>query len=245
MGDKTMNEKIINNIKIFHYDTLPSTNRTALELDALHLSAVVADSQSGGRGRLGRSFFSPDGGLYMSVILEPRHIFCGLPFCTAAAALAVKSALEDFGVTGLSVKWVNDILLSGRKVCGILTEARTEKGEVGRVVVGIGINLKEPECGFPEEIRQKAGTIGFEGDRLQLAAAIVKRLGEHLSFDARHIAELYESSLAYIGEVVTVTDYADGQKAISGRILGVDENCFLRFELPNGVVRHIYSGEIT
>lgn len=240
-----MKEKIINNVKIFHYDTLPSTNRTALELDALHLSAVVADSQSGGRGRLGRSFFSPDGGLYMSIILDPRRIACGLPFCTAAAALAVKSALENFGVTELSVKWVNDILLCGRKVCGILTEARSENGKVGRVVVGIGINLKEPDSGFPEDIHHKAGAINFNGDKLELAAAIVKHLDEHLSLDAPRITELYESSLAFIGEIATVTDYADGQKAISGTILGVDENCYLRLRLPNGEVRHIYSGEIT
>ncbi|MBO7207409.1 MAG: biotin--[acetyl-CoA-carboxylase] ligase [Kiritimatiellae bacterium] len=239
-----MKERIIDNIKIFHCDILPSTNRTALELDAEHLSAVVADRQSGGRGRLGRSFFSPDGGLYMSVILDPRRIFCGLPFCTAAAALAVKSALEDFGVTGLSVKWVNDILLGGRKVCGILTEARTENGEIGRVVVGIGINLKEPRDGFPAEIRHKAGAINFNGDKLELAAAIVKRLGEHLTLDARQIAEIYEGSLAHIGEVITVTDYADGQKAISGTLLGVDENCYLRLELENGEVRHVCSGEI-
>ena len=239
-----MKEKNINNIKIFHYDTLPSTNRTALDLDAEHLTAVVADEQSGGRGRLGRSFFSPDGGLYMSVIIDHHRLACGLPFCTAAAALAVKSALEDFGVMGLSVKWVNDILLDGRKVCGILTEARSENGEIGRVVVGIGINLKEPDGGFPEEIRHKAGTINYNGDKLELAAAIVQRLGEHLALDARRIAELYESSLAYIGEIATVTDYADGQKALSGTILGVDENCYLRLALSNGEIRHIYSGEI-
>jgi len=239
-----MKKIIINNIKIFHYDTLPSTNRTALDLDAEHLTAIVADEQSGGRGRLGRSFFSPDGGLYMSALLDPRRIFCGLPFCTAAAALAVKSALEDFGVTGLAVKWVNDILLDGRKVCGILTEARSENGEIGRVVVGIGINLKEPDGGFPDDIRHKAGAIGFEGDKLELAAAIVKRLDEYLNLDAPRITELYEASLAFIGEIATVTDYADVQKALCGTILGVDENCYLRLALSNGEVRHIYSGEI-
>lgn len=240
-----MKEKIINNIKIFHYSTLPSTNRTALDLDtSAHLAVVVADSQSGGRGRLGRSFFSPDGGLYMSVLLAPERVNCGLPFCTAAAALAVKRALEDFGINDLSVKWVNDLLRGGRKVCGILTEARSQNGRVEKVVVGVGINLKEPDGGFPEEIRQNAGAVGFEGDKLTLAAKIALNLGNLIERSPREINALYEKSLAYIGETAEVTDYADGQKKLRGTILGVDENCFLKLALPNGEIRHISSGEI-
>ncbi len=240
-----MTEKRINGIKILHYVQADSTNRIALALgEAEHLCTVVADSQNGGRGRLGRSFFSPDGGLYMSVVLDPSAIVCGLPFCTAAAALAVKAALCDFGVGGISVKWVNDLLMDGKKVCGILTEARTENGNVNRAVIGIGINLKRPDGDFPEEIRKKAGAIGFESDKLELAAAITARLGEYLNQDSARIATLYEKSLAFIGKTAEVTDYADGQKKLRGVILGVDENCYLKLALESGEIRRVCSGEI-
>ncbi len=232
----------INGINIYHFEELASTNRHAMAADAAHLDVILADRQSSGRGRLGRSFFSPDGGLYMSVVLEPENILCGLPFCTAAAAVATRDALMSFGIKGLSVKWVNDLLLDGRKVCGILTEAKTELGNISRVVVGIGINLKSIE--FPEELRERAGAVGFEGDRLALAAEIAKRLSQYIGLDRCEIARAYEKSLTRLGERAEITDYADGQRRISGVLLGVDENCFLRLRLDDGTVRTLSSGEI-
>ena len=239
-----MTEKNINGIKILHSELLDSTNKAAMAGEYAHLTAIVADRQSGGRGRLGRSFFSPDGGLYESIVLSPERILCGTGFCTAAAALAVKLSLERFGVCGLSVKWVNDLLRDGKKVCGILTEARTEGGEIERIVVGIGINLRAPDGGFPEEIRDRAGAVDFEGDKLELAAEIARVLGEYISLSPEKIAELYSQNLALIGRDATVTDYADGQKKLCGTILGVDENCFLRLQLPTGEIRTVSSGEI-
>ena len=210
----------------------------------LHLDTVIADSQTGGRGRLGRSFFSPDGGLYVTIVLEPCNIVCGLSMCTAAAAVAVREALEDEGIAGLQVKWVNDILKDGRKVCGILTEARSEGGEISRVAVGIGINLKEPKNGFPEDIKDRAGAVGFLGDKLELAAKIATRLGGILEKSPETVAERYKSNLAFVGETVTVTDYANGAKKLRAKILGVDENCFLTVETESGDIRKISSGEI-
>ena len=239
-----MVKKLYNGIEILHFDELESTNRTAMTADTSHLCVFVADRQSGGRGRLGRSFFSPNGGLYMSVVLEPDKIACGLPFCTAAAAVAVKDALLGFGISGLSVKWVNDILKDKKKVCGILTEARAQDGCTLRVVVGIGINLREPEGGFPDEIADRAGAVDFSGDKLALAADIAKRLGELICSPAKKITQLYSQSLAMIGEHAEVTDYRNGQKKLCGLILGVDENCFLRVRLDSGETVSISSGEI-
>ena len=235
----------MNEIKIINVAVADSTNRIAMNAErAEHLTAIVADRQTGGRGRLGRSFFSPKGGLYMSVILCPKQVFCGTGFCTAAAALAAKDALEYFGVQELAVQWVNDLLKDGRKVAGILTEARSENGKISRIVVGIGVNLRAPDGGFPEEIRDRAGDVGFEGDRLALAAKIAENLGNYVSKTAPEIAALYSKSLALIGKQATVTDYADGQKKLCGEILGVDENCFLCLKLDSGEVRHVSSGEI-
>ncbi len=240
-----MEQKIINGIKILHFSELESTNKTAMEIkDAEHLDTVIADSQTGGRGRLGRSFFSPDSGLYITIVLEPCKIVCGLSMCTAAAAVAVRETLEDEGISGLQIKWVNDILKDGRKVCGILTEARSDGGGIFRVAVGIGINLREPQGGFPEDIKNRAGAVGFFGDKLALAAKIAARLGGIVEKAPETVAEKYRSQLAFVGNTVTVTDYADGAKKLRVKILGVDENCFLKVETENGEIRTLSSGEI-
>ena len=181
----------------------------------------------------------------MSVLLDPERIFCGLPFLTAAAAVAVRDTLASNGIDGLCIKWVNDILMNGKKVCGILTEARTENGAVTRVCVGIGINLTEPPGGFPDDIRARAAAIGFRGDKLSLAAAIAARLGELISLDKNEIRRLYSCELFGLFERAEVTDYANGQKKILGTVLGVDENCFLRILTDDGEERHIASGEIS
>ena len=240
-----MEKKTLFGVNIFHFSELDSTNKTAMECEnAKHLDAFVADFQTGGRGRLGRSFFSPDGGLYLTVALEPCKIVCGISVCTAAAAVAVRETLEKEGVSGLQVKWVNDILKDGRKVCGILTEARSEGNGISRVVVGIGINLKAPKNGFPDDIKDRAGAIGFCGDKLTLAAMIATRLGEIIGNTAETVVEKYRSRLAFIGETVTVTDYAGGSQKLKAKILGVDENCFLTVETDSGEIRTLSSGEI-
>ena len=106
------------NINILHFPSLDSTNRFALDKETSeHLLTIVADSQTGGRGRLGRSFFSPESGLYMSVILDPENIKCSLSLCTSAAAVAVREALENIGICDVKIKWVNDLLLEGKKLC--------------------------------------------------------------------------------------------------------------------------------
>ena len=122
----------------------PSTNRALKErapsLPAWH--ALIALEQTQGRGRLGRSFFSPAGtGLYMSVLLRPSLAPEDVPLITPAAAVAVCRALEELGSDRAQIKWVNDVYIGGRKVCGILTEAGPG---LGYVVVGVGVNVSPP-----------------------------------------------------------------------------------------------------
>lgn len=232
-------------VSLLHFSELDSTNRFALEYEKPHhLLTVVADSQTSGRGRMGRSFFSPESGLYMSVILEPDKIKCPLTLCTPAAALAVRKVLETEGIKGIKIKWVNDLLLEGKKVCGILTQAQSENGKIGRIVVGIGINLCKGEYVFPEDIRDKAGCLNFRGDRLGLAECITAELSRYICSDAADICREYNSHLAFIGEHTSVTDYADGNRKVSGILLGADENCFLKLRTEDGRERLISSGEI-
>lgn len=172
-------------IPVTVFQEVVSTNNTAKQMAAegvAHGALVVADFQTGGRGRRGRSFLSPPGsGLYLSMVLRG-----GLPAqdavrITGAAAVAACRAVEHVTGKRLDIKWVNDLYDHGKKCCGILTEAQTdfETGGVDFVVVGIGINLLEPEEGWPDGLRDTATAIFRRGepvDRCRLAAAVADEL---------------------------------------------------------------------
>ncbi len=153
------------------FDTVGSTNTVCLQrASAMPRSgpyAAIAGCQTQGRGRRGRSFFSPDGtGLYMSILLRPSALSADQAMrFTTIAAVATAEAIEAVSGRSASIKWVNDIYVGGRKVCGILTEAsfNPEDGTLDYAVVGIGINVYEPVGGFPDEIRERAGAIASSG----------------------------------------------------------------------------------
>lgn len=166
-----------------------STNRAAKEAavtgKAHHGSFVLAASQSAGRGRRGRKFYSPDGsGLYLSVILEPGGNLQENLLLTAEAAVAVYKAVREVTGIELDIKWVNDLYHHEKKVCGILTEAVTdfESGNIEFAVVGIGLNLYEQSGGFPEDLKGIAGALypdqkaAVNVDRNHLAASIINHL---------------------------------------------------------------------
>jgi BirA family biotin operon repressor/biotin-[acetyl-CoA-carboxylase] ligase len=154
-------------LRVNVFDSVNSTNDICLE----HASegetggyAAVAGTQTGGRGRRGRSFFSPsDTGLYISLLLRPQACTAdkALRFTTAAAVSVCEAIEKVYEAAEPAIKWVNDIYMRGRKVCGILTEAsfNIEDGTLDYAVIGIGINVYTPESGFPEEIREIAGSV--------------------------------------------------------------------------------------
>ena len=180
----------------------------------------------------------------MSVALSVDELNIPLNLCTPVAALAVYDSLTEAGCTDLKIKWVNDILKNSKKICGILTECRTDEYGLKNIVVGIGINLKEPYGGFPDEIKEKAGFADYEGDKLLLAESIVRRLGDYIKLDVSEVVTRYEENMAFLGTDVTVTDYADNNNKIKVTILGVNEDCFLRIRLSDGSERLLLSGEI-
>lgn len=235
----------INGIDIMHYSCVESTNEIALNIsNPGDYLTVISDTQTGGRGRMDRKFFSYDGGLYMSVCIPFERINTPFHLITPSAAIAVSETLEHFGVKNIKIKWVNDLLIDNRKICGILTQAKSCNGKIERVVVGIGINLTKPENDFPDEIKNRAGYADYKGDKLTLAAEIGNNLRNLLYLTQEKIVSKYKQNMAYIGEIMQVTDYSDNNKKVLGKIIGVNDDCFLRIMTEDGKEKIISSGEV-
>lgn len=243
-ADATMIKKYLSdyaqNIKTEIVASIDSTNdemkRRAAKGEA-EITLLIAEEQTQGKGTKGRSFFSPDAtGIYMSLLLRPAYTPQQCTLFTTMAAVSTAVAIER--VTGRSpqIKWVNDIYLDGKKAGGILTQAHlSEKGKaVEWIVVGIGINLSEPEGGFPAELNGIATTVGKEDTCIKnrLIAEIVNEfVCRYRSFPQTDFIEEYSARLLGLHEKITVTD-ADGE--YSGIIIGIDAQCRLKIRLPDG-----------
>ena len=211
-------------------------------------TAVLADRQSRGRGRGERSWQSPPGGLYLSVLLRPR----GEPVALLplAAGVAVAEAAAGFGVT-VELKWPNDVLASGRKLAGILVEASSGGAGVDWVVLGIGVNVTLDAASLPAQLREAATSLQAEGAAQQaspdaVAAAVLARLA--VWYDAvrdapsRVAAAWRGHAVAWWGSLVEVRC---GSSLVRGRLLAVDDEGALVIELPEGGRRRLVSGEVT
>ena len=167
---------------IYTYKILESTNKTAKQKafeGAPNGTIVIAEEQSHGRGRLGRTFFSPaNTGLYMSFILRPDFDTSKSLLVTAAASVAVCRAIKKVSGIETQIKWVNDIFFEGRKICGILTEAISnfESGQIDAIIIGIGVNCNLKNEDMPEEIRDTAGSLSGIASRNRLAGVIINEL---------------------------------------------------------------------
>ena len=210
---------------------------------------LLAQEQTQGKGRLGRTFFSPKGtGLYMSVLLRPRFSAEEALSITTAAAVAVAEAVDQVTGQHARIKWVNDVYLRGRKVCGILTEAAVdfESGGLQYAVLGMGINIREPEGGFSPELAQVAGAL-FPGEvpagaRTRLAAAILNRFFSYYqALPDRTFMKAYAKRSLLTGMEVA---YTQGDRAGEGLVLGVDEEARLLLRLPDGREQAFSAGEV-
>lgn len=238
----------------FSFEILPSCTSTnsvikekAPTLPEWH--TVIASTQTAGRGRRGRSFYSPDGnGLYMSILLKPEIPAEDAVLITTAAAVAVCQAIEDNIGKEPEIKWVNDVLIGGKKVCGILTEASLdmESGGLDYAVLGVGINVTEPDGGFPPEIADIAGALlpHREHDmRCRLAASFLLRFSAiYDTFPSRSFVEEYRRRSFLIGHDILVLRQGE---AIPAKALGVDESCRLIVRFGDGQVTARSSGEVS
>lgn len=238
---------------VYVYQSVESTNTTAKKMaleHAPHGTVVLAEEQTGGRGRMGRAFVSPKyRGIYLSILLRPRLSAEDALLITTAASVAVCRAIEQVAGQQAQIKWVNDIYVNQRKVCGILTEAVSdcESGGLESIIVGIGVNFSTPAEQFPEEIRQKAGSL-FDSvpervARNELAAAIINQTlllcGE---LESRSFLEEYRRRSLVLGREVQVVRL--GQEPYTAKAVGINDNGGLILE-RDGQTELLQSGEVS
>ncbi len=210
---------------------------------------VVACSQTRGKGRLGRSFFSPENtGVYISLLLKPEIKLQEATLITTAAAVSVCEALDMMGVRDCAVKWVNDVYLNSKKICGILTEAGfgTNGDKPDYVILGAGLNMYEPSGGFPSEIADIAGA-AFNCEKQDLRNRFIAcflncffSYYNHLA-ERTHISE-YRRRCFVPGCDVDVICAGEVRRA---RALSIDENCGLEVQFETGEKAVLTSGEIS
>ncbi len=257
--------KITHPCNIHVFEKIDSTNNYAKTLDVSggpHL--IIASEQTAGRGRLGRSFYSPaEKGIYMSLAFEPHFDLDKSLFVTTLSAVAMCRAIEE--ATGLNpkIKWVNDIYLNGKKLAGILTEAESnfESGKIQKIIVGIGVNCFS--CDMPEEIQDvatciEAGSTNF--NRNALIAAFCNQFFDMIeNFDQQAILRDYKRRSFIIGEQILIFNPAIAREigrrderlhdGIRARAIDIDENGGLVVEFLEGrlsrEMRTLTSGEIT
>ncbi len=237
---------------ILIYKCLESTNKTAKEMalgGAEHGSVIIADCQTMGRGRYRRNFFSPYGGLYMSIIIRPEVLHFENPTSvTAFAAVSVCEAIEAVSGKEPKIKWVNDIFIDGKKACGILTEAVTdfESGSPEWIVIGIGINVYTRTEDFPSELQSVATSIypdqKASGTRNKLSAEIINRiLGFGKAPSEAEIFHKYKKRLMILGREITVIQ---GNREYRATAIDIDSAGHLIVKNENGEIITLTSAEI-
>jgi BirA family transcriptional regulator, biotin operon repressor / biotin---[acetyl-CoA-carboxylase] ligase len=237
---------------IHHFLAINSTNDYATQLamaGEAEGTVVLAEEQKSGRGRMGRTWHSePLKGLYCSVILHPTLPPAKAPLLTLAAALAVRDAVCRMADLKVDIRWPNDLMMGGKKFCGILAEMNAELGRIRFVVMGIGVNVNHTS--FPKEISSLATSLKLETgktwSRIELAGQMLKRL-ETL---CRELEQAGGDRI--IKRWSEVSSYARHKRvevvcngtSYSGETAGLDENGFLRIKRDDGRMETVYTGTV-
>ncbi len=235
------------------YPSVGSTNdvlKEAALAGAKEGTVVTAEKQTAGKGRSGRRFFSPEkSGIYMSILLRPSFAAETASLLTTAAAAATALAVEEVCGKSPGIKWVNDLFLDGRKICGILTEAAmsVENNGLEYVIVGIGLNIDRPDGDFPDEIREIAGAVYSRHEagtevRNRLIASILDHFFEYYRhMDERAFAEVYRERLFFLGDTIEILCPEGIEEAVA---VDITDDCYLIVEDRFGRRKELCSGEI-
>jgi len=239
--------------KIEYYEKISSTNKRAKELISSSPpegTLILAEEQTGGRGRLGRSWFSPPGaGIWMTVILTPKLPPAELPKLTLVGAVALSKAVyKELSLRPL-VKWPNDLYLEDRKITGILTELSGEMGRLEYLILGVGVNVNQSMQDFPPELGDKAGSLRIFLGRSVSRISLLRRYLEYL--EKEYLTALkngFSEVISYcrnysvtLGNRVEVTD---GERIYRGEAVAIDENGALILKKEDGQQVRVLSGEV-
>jgi len=240
--------------KVFYYDRVSSTNDLARELarkGAGDGSLVVAEEQTGGKGRLGRGWFSPAyKGIWFSLILYPPVNPFDASQITMLAAVALASAIRDVTGVAAGIKWPNDLLVNGRKICGILTELSAEMDRINHLVVGVGINANLDPEDFPGEVWNTATSLKIEAGRpISRVGLLQAALAEFEKWYTVWLTGGFAPVLAKWKEM-SVSLHCPVRihtlnKAWDGWAEDVDEDGALLLRLPDGKLQRLVSGEVS
>ena len=249
-----LNTEIVGKV-MEYYPSVDSTNRVAKALayhGADEGTIVVAEEQTGGKGRLERNFFSPRGkGIWFSVILRPNFLPKDASKCTLMAAVAVAEAMRRFNLTA-QIKWPNDIMFDGRKLVGILTEMTGEIGKISYMVIGVGINVNVDRADFPEELQGVGASLkelsGEEIPRVKFFRTVLEEFDKIYrevsasGFDV--VFKLWRKYNVTLGKNIRVISAGDGGENFSGKAVDLDSNGALVVETAEGL-RTVYAGDVS
>ena len=229
-------------MNIFKYDEITSTNDFLKENYKSYPdnAVIVAKKQTAGRGRTGRTFISPEGGLYISILLKKTEME-KIPFITPMTAIAVVRTLTKYIPKKLAVKWVNDVYADGKKICGILCEGKFSEDMPEYIVVGTGLNVFIPSSGFDKEIEKKVISAFDEyyidetdfNNKIDMLrdGFISEFFNLYNNFDPRLINKLYTDYAMYVGENAVIEI---GENKYFGKIIGFNDKCNIILETESG-----------
>ena len=234
------------NMEIYRYDITDSTNTRAKQeiLKNIPLPALfIAGEQTNGRGRQGKSFFSPKNtGLYMTLALPPDYISNETVSITSVASVCVGDAIKDICNIDVKIKWINDLYVKGKKVCGILAERVCDPltNEIKAVIIGVGINLSTKD--FPEDLKASASSL-FVNESLK--ETLAKRIAENLvnsKGKGKILMEKYRELSLILGKEIC---YIKNNQKFFGVAQSIDDNGYLKVEKSDGNTDILSSGEIS
>lgn len=239
------------------FDSVDSTNNVLKDLaskGAVSGTVVIADQQTGGKGRRGRSFASPSGaGIYLSYLFKPDSGFDKISDLTSWTAVAVSDAITSAYGLDSQIKWVNDLLMNRKKICGILTEVtvEAESGLIDNCIIGIGINVNETS--FPAELSEIATSISIENgrktfDRSKLAAELIRSLGDLVyrwPDDEYYLTRYRKSNVTVGSKIVAYPQLAENSEGRSGTAIEINEDFSLKVKFDDGSIADLRSGEVS
>ncbi len=239
---------------LFVHETVDSTmleaKRFLKENSDCHGTVILAEYQSAGKGRLGRSFYSPKStGIYMSLVYDAKEYSSTKTDCagiTVATAVAVHKALQSFGIDS-KIKWVNDIFIGQKKVCGILTEgvfsACNENATFDTFIIGIGINVSQTDTELPDDIKEIATFLPKEVDRNILVSEVLNQIASVFTEQSSlEIIDYYREYSLVAGKKVKVIK---PNETFSAKVLEITDEAHLRIELDDGTTQELLSGEVS